>query len=61
MIAQSDTDISPLVLSKFNEVETKISDYKLTNAVLIPEEIKHLFPIISHINIFSFIQKNRNA
>jgi len=57
MIAQSDADISPLVLSKFNEVETKISDYKLTNAVLIPEEIKHLFPIISHINIFSFIQK----
>lgn len=57
MIAQNDADISPLVLSKFNEVETKMSDYKLTNAVLVPEEIKHLFPIISHINIFSFIQK----
>lgn len=52
-----DNDATSVVLSKFNEVETKISDYKLTNAVLIPEEIKRLFPIISHINIFSFIKK----
>jgi hypothetical protein len=51
------TDTSELVLSKYNEVETKISDYKLTNAVLIPEEIKRIFPIISHVNIFSFIKK----
>lgn len=56
-ILQQNSDTSSVVLAKFNEVETKISDYKLTNAVLIPEEIKHLFPIISHINIFSFIKK----
>jgi hypothetical protein len=54
---QKDTDASSVILSKFNEVEMKISDYKLTNAVLVPEEIKLLFPIISHINIFSFIKK----
>jgi hypothetical protein len=47
IMEQQDTDTSQVVLSKFNEVETKISDYKLTNAVLIPEEIKRLFPIIS--------------
>lgn len=57
IMQQQDNDTSQVVLAKFNEVETKISDYKLTNAVLIPEEIKHLFPIISHINIFSFIKK----
>ena len=57
IMQQQDNDTSQVVLAKFNEVETKISDYKLTNAVLIPEEIKNLFPIISHINIFSFIKK----
>ena len=57
IMQQQDNDTASVVLSKFNEVETKISDYKLTNAVLIPEEIKRLFPIISHINIFSFIKK----
>jgi len=56
-IIQQESDISTIVLSKFNEVEIKISDYKLINAILIPEEIKYLFPIISHINIFSFIKK----
>ena len=57
IMQHQDNDATSVVLSKFNEVETKISDYKLTNAVLIPEEIKRLFPIISHINIFSFIKK----
>jgi hypothetical protein len=57
IMQQQDNDTTNAVLAKFNEVETKISDYKLTNAVLIPEEIKTLFPIISHINIFSFIKK----
>ena len=57
IMQHQDNDTTSVVLSKFNEVETKISDYKLTNAVLIPEEIKRLFPIISHINIFSFIKK----
>ena len=56
-IMQQESETASFVLSKFNEVETKICDYKLTNAVLIPEEIKLLFPIISHINIFSFIKK----
>jgi hypothetical protein len=57
IMQQQDNDTASVVLSKFNEVETKISDYKLTNAVLIPEEIKRMFPIISHINIFTFIKK----
>lgn len=54
---QQTSNTSSTIIAKFNEVETKISDYKLTNLVIVPEEIKHLFPIISHINIFSFIKK----
>lgn len=54
---QQTSNTSSTIIAKFNEVETKISDYKLTNPVIVPEEIKHLFPIISHINIFSFIKK----
>lgn len=57
MIMQTSDDVSSVVLAKFNEVETKISDYKLTNATSVPEEIKLLFPVISHVNIFSFIKK----
>jgi len=57
IMQQQDNDTTSVVISKFNDVETRISDYKLTNAVLIPEEIKRLFPVISHINIFSFIKK----
>jgi hypothetical protein len=57
IMQQQDNDTTHAIISKFNDVETRISDYKLTNAVLIPEEIKRLFPVISHINIFSFIKK----
>ena len=57
MVMKKEKDISQLVISKFNEVEDKIAEYKLITPVLIPEEIKTLFPIISHVNIFSFIKK----
>lgn len=54
---QHESEITSFVLSKFNEVENKLCDYKLIYAVLVPEEIKTLFPVISHINVFSFIKK----
>ena len=57
LVLDNQPDVSEFILSKFNEVETKISDFKLTNPVLIPEEIKKLFPVICHANIFSFIKK----
>jgi hypothetical protein len=50
-------DVSMLVLTKLKEVEKKIGEIKLPNSILIPEEIKAQFPIICHINIFSFIKK----
>jgi inorganic pyrophosphatase len=46
-----------LILEKITEVEQKINEIKETNSIIIPDEIKHIFPIISHINIFSFIKR----
>jgi len=57
MIMKKEKDISELIISKFNETEDKISEYKLINQALLLPEIKLLFPIISHVNIFSFIKK----
>lgn len=57
MVMKKEKDISNLIVTKFNEVEDKISEYKLITQILILPEIKTLFPIISHINIFSFIKK----
>ena len=58
MFMTNDTEKSRLVLDKFGEIENKITEMKLSNTILLPEEIKALFPIICHINIFSFIKKN---
>mgnify|MGYP001259643907 CR=1 FL=1 len=57
MIMKREKDISQLIISKFNETEDKITEYKLISQTLILPEIKLLFPIISHVNIFSFIKK----
>ena len=55
MFLKDDSEKSTLVLHKFGEIENKITEMKLSNNILIPEEIKSLFPIICHINIFAFI------
>lgn len=57
MVMKKEKDISDLIIQKFNEVEDKISEYKLITQVLVLPEIKSLFPIISHVNVFSFIKK----
>ena len=46
-----------LVLKKLKEIEKKITEMKETYNVLIPGELKILFPVIFNINIFSFIKK----
>jgi hypothetical protein len=46
-----------LVLKKLKEIEKKITEMKETYNVLIPGELKVLFPLIFNINIFSFIKK----
>jgi len=57
MMLKKESDISDLIINKFNEVEDKLSEYKLITQITILPEMKLLFPIISHINIFSFIKK----
>ena len=57
MFIKNDEDKNILVLNKIREAEKKISEIKDSNNILIPEEIKRLFPIICNINIFSFIKK----
>jgi hypothetical protein len=53
-----ETDQSELILNKIKYIENKLNDIKESNnAVLIPEEVKKMFPVIYHINIFSFIKK----
>lgn len=54
---EKDEDKRTLVLKKIQEVENKIIELKESNGLIIPEEIKRLFPIICHINIFLFIKK----
>jgi len=47
-----------IMLPKIREIENKISDIKESHlSILIPEEVKLIFPIICHINILSFIKK----
>lgn len=47
------------VMDKIRDVEHRITELKDSNFVLPPEEVKLLIPIISHVNIFSFIKKIR--
>jgi hypothetical protein len=54
---ENDNEKNALVLNKLREVEKKISEIKESTNILIPDEIKLLFPIICTINIFSFIKK----
>jgi hypothetical protein len=45
------------VVEKIREVEAKMTEIREMNTLLPPEEVKLLIPIISHVNIFSFIKK----
>jgi len=54
---ENEKEKKELVLKKMKEIEKKITDMKETNNILIPEELKILFPVIFNINIFSFIKK----
>jgi hypothetical protein len=54
---ENEKEKKELVLKKMKEIEKKITDMKETNNILIPGELKILFPVIFNINIFSFIKK----
>lgn len=54
---EDEKDQKTIVLKKINELERKMTEIKELNNVLIPNELKKLFPVIFHINVFSFIKK----
>jgi hypothetical protein len=54
----NDEDKRKLVLQNIKDIELRINEMKEGNSIIfIPAEITSLFPIICHINIFSFINK----
>ena len=57
IVIENESEKRGVVLSKIQDVEQKMMDTKETNHVLVPEQIKTLFPIVSHINVFSFLKK----
>jgi len=57
LFIDSDKEKSSIVLNKIRDLERKINEIKESNNMLIPEDVKQLFPIIYHINIFTFIKK----
>jgi hypothetical protein len=61
LILDNDIDKRNIIFQKMNEFEKRLNEIKHFNKVMIPEEVKILFPIISHIQIFSFIKKIDNC
>ena len=57
---ENKNDKTKIIFDKFQDVETKIHEIKEWNTLFIPDEIRRRFPIICHINIFSFIKRIEN-
>ena len=54
---KKESEQNDLILNKFKSIENKLTDIKESTNILVPEIINQLFPVICHINIFSFIKK----
>lgn len=60
LVMDSETEKKTLILNIIQDIEIKLKDIKDVNNPLIQPEIKTIFPIISHVNIFSFIKRLEN-
>ena len=60
LLMDTDNDKKALALSQLKIVEEKMNEMKQINKIIVPAEIVSLFPIICHVNIFSFIKKLEN-
>ena len=57
LFTQDPVEKSRIVLEKIQEIEKKVVEIKEWNPLFVPEEVRALFPIICHINVFSFIKR----
>lgn len=56
-LIKNEEEQNNLVMDKIKELEFKVGEIREIFQVVLPNEVKMLFPIISHINIFSLIKK----
>lgn len=54
---ENEIEQNELIIKTIQEFEEKIFEIKDSSTIFIQEDVKHIFPIISHINIFSFIKR----
>lgn len=57
LFIENEKEKNELVLSKIKEIEMKMNELKEVYNILLPREIKHMFPIICNLNILSLIKK----
>jgi hypothetical protein len=57
LFIENEKEKNNLVLSKIKEIEIKMNELKEVYNILLPREIKHMFPIICNLNILSLIKK----
>jgi len=55
IFSNTSSDYKSILYEKINYVEDKLLEIKEQNNMLLPEEVKKIFPIISNVNIFSTI------
>lgn len=60
LCVDNDDEKGEIILQKITEIEMKMNEVKELYHVLIPNEIKTIFPIVCSINIFSIIKKMEN-
>ena len=60
LFIENENEKNELVLSKLKEVELKINELKEIYNILIPSEVRRIFPIICNLNILSLITKMEN-
>ena len=56
-LIKNEEEQNNLVMDKIKELEFKVGEIRDIFQVVLPNEVKMLFPVISHINIFSLIKK----
>lgn len=57
MFVDEEKEKNNIVYQQIQDVESKINEMKEWNDLFLPDDIRGLFPIICHINIFSFIKR----